>query len=279
MKSVSPSDAVVGLWLPCRTLIQREIVRFLRQRSRIIGALGTPLIFWLMVGGGLGRSFSLGASGGVTEGAASMTYMQYTFPGALAAILLFTSIFAMISIIDDRREGFMQGVLVAPVPRLAIVLGKVMGASILAIGQAAVFLLLAPTAGVPLSIESFLLTAAAMIPVAIAVTALGFWLAWIMDSTQGFHGIMNLLLMPMLVLSGAFFPPSGSAAVLRWITLVNPMTYSVALLRHAVFPGGSEAVGHVIDLWAALGVTVAFALLMIGISIFVAIRDSARAAQ
>lgn len=279
MNRASSSGPAPGLWLPCWTLVHREIVRFLRQRSRIIGALGTPLIFWLMVGGGLGRSFSLGASGEVGEGASSMTYMQYTFPGALAAILLFTSIFAMISIIDDRRDGFMQGVLVAPVPRLAIVLGKVIGASILAIGQAAVFLLLAPTARVPLSVESFLLTISAMVPVAIAVTALGFWLAWIMDSTQGFHGVMNLLLMPMLVLSGAFFPPAGSAAVLRWITLINPMTYAVALLRHAVFPGGSEAVGHTINLWTALGVTTAFAVVMIGISILVATRDTARAAQ
>ncbi len=262
-----------GLFWPCWTLTRREVVRFLRQRSRIIGALGTPLIFWLMVGGGLGKSFSVGGD------APDISYMEFTFPGALAAILLFTSIFSMISIIDDRREGFMQGVLVAPVSRLAIVLGKLIGASVLAVAQAGVFMLLAPTAGISLGVANLLATIAAMALVAVAVTGLGFWLAWLMESTQGFHAIMNVVLMPMLILSGAFFPLGGSSGIIRWITYANPMTYAVSLLRHSIYLGRTEPVESVAGPLVALVVTAVFAAAMVGASCRVASRETAKALQ
>ena len=130
-----------GLLLPALSLCQRELVRFLRQRNRIIGALATPIVFWLLIGGGMGRSFS---SSNVPGGG---SYLQYFFPGTVLMILLFTAIFSTISIIEDRREGFLQSVLVAPVSRQAIVLGKVLGGTILAFGQGLIFLLLAPLVG------------------------------------------------------------------------------------------------------------------------------------
>src|SRR6266516_4883906 len=125
--------------LAVTTLWRREIVRFLRQRNRIVGALGTPLVFWLLIGSGLGSSFrSSGFPGGER-------YLEYSFPGTLALILLFTSIFSTISIIEERQTGFLQSVLVAPVRRSAITLGKVLGSSSLALVQALIFLTLAPT--------------------------------------------------------------------------------------------------------------------------------------
>lgn len=256
-------------WLACRTLWERELVRFLRQRSRVVGALGTPLVFWLLAGGGLGRSF---APGGHGEPA---SYLAYTYPGAIAAILLFTSIFSMISIIDDRREGFLQGVLVSPAPRFAIVLGKVMGATTLGVLQAVLFLGLAPVAGVPLGVASALVSVGAMALVALGVSALGFWMAWRMDSTQGFHALMNLVLMPMLILSGAFFPAEGAAAPLRWIMAINPMTYGVALLRQALYLDADAPLdtGDVLP----LALTLVFAALMLAASIRVCTRDAMRA--
>ena len=262
-----------GFAAPTLTLARREIVRFIRQRSRIIGALGTPLVFWMIVGGGLGRSFSLG------EGGPDVGYMEYTFPGALAAILLFTAIFSMISIIDDRREGFMQSVLVAPISRLAVVLGKVGGASVLAVAQAALFLVLAPIADIRLGVVSVILAIAAMLLVSIAVAGLGFCIAWIMESTQGFHAIMNLVLMPMLILSGAFFPPGGSAVILRWLTYLNPMTYGVALLRHAIYFDRTEAMPSIVGAWTALGTTIVFTAAMLSLSMYVATRGTARTLQ
>src|SRR6185295_20188974 len=130
------------------SLCKRELVRFLRQRHRIVGALGTPIVFWLLLGMGMGRSFSgTGAPGGEN-------YLQFFFPGTLLMILLFTAIFSTISIIEDRREGFLQSVLVAPVSRLSMVLGKILGGTLLAVIQGLLFLLLGLTIGIPLT-QSF----------------------------------------------------------------------------------------------------------------------------
>src|SRR5438094_4387046 len=130
-------------WLAAVSLAWRELVRFLRQRNRVFGALGQPIIFWLLFSEGFRSTRELG-------------YLHF-FPGTLVMILLFTAIFSTISIIEDRREGFLQSVLVAPVGRESIVLGKVLGGTILAFGQGVIFLLLAPTVGIHLSIAKFVL--------------------------------------------------------------------------------------------------------------------------
>ena len=133
-----------ALVLPAWSLFRREIVRFLRQKGRVLGALGTPVLFWLVLGSGFGPSF---AGSGAGRGAG---YLTYFFPGMLLMVVLFTAIFSSISIIQDRNEGFLQGVLAAPVSRLAIVLGKVLGGAALGLGQGALLLALAPFAGLPL---------------------------------------------------------------------------------------------------------------------------------
>src|SRR4051812_17554620 len=208
-----------GLMLPSLSLCRRELVRFLRQRNRIIGALATPIVFWLLIGGGMGRSFQAqGLPGGGD-------YIKFFFPGTILMILLFTAIFSTISIIEDRREGFLQSVLVAPVSRMAIVLGKVLGGTALAFGQAFLFLLLAPTIGIYLTLSGILATSALMLVIAFALTGLGFCIAWRMSSTQGFHAIMNLFLMPMWFMSGALFPADGARGGLGWIMRINPLSY------------------------------------------------------
>lgn len=262
------------LWLACWTLWRREMVRFLRQRSRVIGALGTPVIFWLLMGAGLQKSLQVPGAG------ATMNYLEFSFPGAIAAILLFTAIFSTISLIDDRREGFLQGVLVAPVPRSAIALGKILGASTLAVGQAVIFLVLGPAAGIRLGFSAAAASICAMILLAFAVTSLGFWLAWRMDTTQGFHAVMNLFLLPMLVLSGAFFPAAGSAPWLRGVIAANPMTYGVSLLRHSLYFGRDASL---VSVGPAPGVALAisglFALLMFGLALWTVSRESAKVLQ
>ena len=128
-----------SLFLATWTLAKREVVRFLRQRSRVIGAIGQPIIFWILFGAGLSGSFQFG--GGDSAG---MSFQEYFLPGVAVLIVLFTSIFSSISVIQDRNEGFLQGVLVAPVPRSSIVLGKVLGGTVLALFQAFLFVVLAP---------------------------------------------------------------------------------------------------------------------------------------
>jgi ABC-2 type transport system permease protein len=237
------------LGLAAGSLCRRELVRFLRQRSRVTAALGTPLLMWLFIGAGLQRSFQPpGAANG--EG-----YMTYFFPGTLLLVVLFTAVFSTISIIEDRHAGFLQGVLAAPVSRGAIVLGKVLGGTILSLGQGALFLLLAPLAGIPLTPAGVLGALAVLFILAFALTGLGFVIAWRMDSVSGFHGVMNLLLLPMWMLSGAVFPLSGAHRWLGWLVRANPLSYGVSSLR--------QALGSRLDALApnavCLAVSVAFA--------------------
>src|SRR5204863_9810294 len=127
------------------TLWKREMVRFARQRSRVIGALGPPIVFWFLIGSGLGGSFRWAMLSGLDGGSAN--YLQYFFPGTITLIVLFTAIFSTISIIEDRHEGFLQSVLVAPVSRGSIVMGKILGGTALAFSQGLIFLCLAPWVG------------------------------------------------------------------------------------------------------------------------------------
>jgi ABC-2 type transport system permease protein len=256
--------AIYTLWL-------RDVVRFVRQRSRIVGALGSPVVFWLLIGSGLGRSFQSGPDAPLAGG-----YLEYFFPGTLALVLLFTAIFSTISIIEDRHEGFLQGVLVAPVPRASIALGKMLGGTTLALGQAALFLLLAPLARIPLGLDSLPALVMVVALVAFGLTGLGFLIAWHLDSTQGFHAVMNLFLIPMWILSSALFPAEGAAGWVRALMAVNPLTYGVAAIRTILYDGSSGAVG---DPTLAISVTIItiFAAAMLAAGVLSVARESRRA--
>ena len=249
------------LWLPAMSLAKRDVVRFLRQRSRVVGAFGTPVVFWLLLGCGLGGSFRMpGEDNGIN-------YLQYSFPGMMVLIVLFTSIFSTISVIEDRREGFLQAVLVSPSRRLAIVLGKVFGSTALALTQAALFLLLGPLVGIALTPVAAAATIAALTIVAVGLSALGLLLAWSMDSIQGFHAIMNLLLMPMWLLSGAFFPAAGASTWMAWIMAVNPLTYGVSCVRFTLALGSANETSV-----QAIGMPVLFTLAFAGVMLALCTR-------
>lgn len=251
-------DAASNFLLPAVTLWQRELVRFFRQPSRIIGALGTPLLFWILIGSGLGSSFRDTSSAAGDAG----HYLEYFFPGMLLLIVMFTSIFASFSLIQDRQEGFLQAVLVSPASRGSIVLGKIAGGATIALLQALLVTCLAPLIGIPMHLSTGFIVAGVVLLIALALTALGFALAWPMDSIQGFHGVMNLLLMPMWLLSGALFPASGASGWLRVIMQINPLTYGQHLLRWAFTPG-APVDGKV---YLSLAVTLAFTIITYGFS-------------
>ena len=217
------------LLLPIWTLAERELVRFFRQRTRLVGALGQPLLFWILFGAGLHGSFQPPA-----WAPRSMTYQEYFFPGVAVLIVMFTAIFSTISIIEDRREGFLQSVLVAPISPMVIVLGKVLGGTVLAFGQGLIFLALSPLIGFHYTLFSLLAALLMMFVMSFSLTALGFCIAWRMSSTQGFHAIMNLFLMPMWFLSGALFPANGAWVGLKWAIFCNPLSYGLAGLRRAM---------------------------------------------
>ena len=250
------------------TLWQREIVRFYRQRSRIVGALGSPIVFWVLLGSGFGRSFQPAAASSLING-----YLEYFYPGTLALIVLFTAIFSTVSIIEDRHEGFLQGVLAAPVSRVAIVAGKLMGAATLATLQAAVFLAVAPFAVPTITIISAIQVLGVLALLAIGLSGLGFLIAWHFDSIQGFHAVMNMGLMPLWILSGAAFPASGAAHWVQVLMTLNPLTYGVAALRHILSP---MALPHQPALLTSLVVIALFDVVALCASVILVRRDTAR---
>jgi len=244
----------MALLKPTIVLWWRELTRFRRQRSRWVGALGTPLIFWLVIGSGIGASFRP-PSTGETE----IHYLEYFYPGTLLLVVLFTAIFSTFSVIEDRREGFLQSVLVAPVSRVAIVLGKVLGGTTVALLQGVLLVLLAPLVGFHVGPLSALLLVAVLFAVAFWLTAAGFALAWQIDSSAGFHSIMNLILVPLWLLSGSLFPASGASVWVRWIMAANPLTYGLALLRRGLYWGQLDPGGEFPSLAVSTLVTTACA--------------------
>jgi len=201
-----------NFWLPVATLWQRELIRFWRQKSRVLGVVASPLVFWLLIGYGSNN-------------------LQQFFAGALVLTILFSAIFSTISIIEDRREGFLLSMLVSPASRTSMVLGKILGASTLAWIQGLIFLAFAPLAGISIGLADLLALIGAVFLVSFTLTGLGFVIAWRMNSTQGFHAIMNLLLVPMWMVSGSLFPMATAHGWIKAIMWVNPLTYSISLLN------------------------------------------------
>lgn len=255
-----------NLFNAVRVLHYREWIRFLRSPGRIIGAIGAPLIFWVLLGSGMNTSFqsqTLSPGGG---------YLEYFFPGMLAMVVFFTSIFASISLIEDRREGFLQMVLVTGTPRSAIVLGKVLGSATLATAQATLLLVMLPIMGVMPAWQGVLLSVVVIFVMSFTLSALGFLCAWRFNSVQSFHSVMNLLLFPMWLLSGALFPALGASPWIRWVMAINPLTYGVLPLRNALYTG---AMYHTLgeSFWICMVVLTGFSLCFLGGSTFLVIRN------
>jgi ABC-2 type transport system permease protein len=255
--------------LPALSLWWREIIRFYRQRSRVVGVIISPLLFWIVIGSGFGTSFRAGNAAGQQH------YLDYFFPGALIMIVLFTSIFTMMSVIEDRKEGFLLSVLVAPVRRSAIVLGKVLGGSTLAAIQGLIFLIFAPAVGVHIGLPQLGLVIVTVFLVSFCLTALGFAIAWPMDSTQAFHAIINLFLIPLWLLSGSLFPLSGASGWLRLLMRLNPLTYGVEALRGLLYPGTASADFPVMQ---SLLVLTIFTAIIFGIAFLMANRRTTKPA-
>lgn len=246
-----------------RALAWREIAKFVRDRSRLVGALLQPLGLWLLLGLGFQGTFQMPG--------ADVGYVEFLFPGIIAMVLLFTAIFSTISIVEERRAGFLQAVLVAPTSRMALVLGITLGGTLLATAEAFLFLLLMPVIGFQFTAWGLTLALLICFLTGLAFTALGFAVAWRMESTRGYHTVMNLVLLPLWGLSGAPFPIEGAAPLLQWVMTLNPVSYAVAGLRQALYwPEAAPAAFASPAL--CLAVTTLFTALMLALAVYTARR-------
>jgi len=231
-----------GIW-------RRELIRFVREKSRIASSLAAPLLWLVVLGGGL-QMVRIPVGG---------NYQAFLYPGIIGMTILFTSVFTGISVIWDREFGFLKEMLVAPVARWSIVLGKAMGGATAALIQALILLPLAPLVGVELSLVRVPLLVVMMIVIAIGLTSTGLLIASLMGSMEGFNLIMGFAIQPMFFLSGALFPLTGAPEWLKAISYINPFTYSVDVLRWLVFP---EFV-TLIPVTMELAIVAGFALAMV----------------
>ena len=220
---MSFTQAFWGMWALC----QREFIRFLRQRSRLVGAFLSPLLFWLLLGFGIDGASNSSAVGGAGN------FKQFFIPGMMVLGVVFTAIYSAISLIEDKNTGFLQGVLVSPLPRWSLVLSKILGASFIALFQGLLLLPLSYLSGLQLSPLDFLLCLVLFFFIAFFVASLALHFGWKIESVAGFHGIMNTVLMPMWFLSGATFPIKSGP--LFFISRLNPLTYAVNSFQEILF--------------------------------------------
>ncbi len=249
------------------TIWLRDLIRFSRDRSRLASSLGQPLLFLLLFGGGF--------SAVVSElGAGELDYTQFLFPGILAMTVLFTAVFSAVSVVWDREFGFLKEVMVAPVSRIAVAVGKVAGGSTVALLQGLIIMALGPVLGIGFSFGQVVLIFGILLLLAVMMTSFGLLLASRQQSMEGFHMMMNFVLLPMFFLSGAFFPLRGVPAWMYLLATADPVTYGVDPLRQIVLRGEISQAAlqtialHPVGVNAVLMLVFALAFLLPGVWLF-----------
>jgi ABC-2 type transport system permease protein len=245
-------------------LARREWLRLFRQPPRVVAALGTALMLWLVVGGGLGGSMQVASTGPAADALGQIPYSLYLVPGVMTVVAMFASIFSNISVIEDRREGFLQGILVAPVPHASIAAGIIVGGSTVAGAQAALMLPLAWLAGASVDLPRALLALVGVLLAAISLQSLGLAFAWRCRDAGSFHAVMNLLFMPLWLLSDAFFPVRGAAEPLATIIRWNPLSWCGSVVRDALI--GSQGLPWPALIGAAFFAALAFAAAVLAVA-------------
>lgn len=244
---------------------RRDIIRLFRMPARLISGFAQPLLFLFVLGAGLE-----GAIG--SRGAAGVDYQEYLFPGILAMSVLTSSLFSAMAIVWDREFGFMREMLVAPVSRSTLVIGKALGGGSVSVMQGLVLVVAAPAVGVSFTVTSFFEMLGFLLVLAFSLTAFGMVIASRMQRMESFQMVMALVMQPMLFLSGAIFPLVSLPDWLGVITRLNPATYGVDAIRRVVLPGTTEleVLGGTMPLWGDALVTLGFgvAMLLLAVRLF-----------
>jgi ABC-2 type transport system permease protein len=238
-------SAIYILWL-------RELKRYLRSRVQLVASLGQPLLYLLALGFGLGPVFQRAGNG---------SYLQFMAPGVIGMTVLFSSIFSGLGLLWDRQFGFLKETLVAPVPRIQIMIGRTLGGATVAVMQGLLVSVVCVIAGFrPVNLATVPLALVFMILIAVVFSALGVAIGSSLQDMQGMQLIMNFLVLPIFFLSGALFPLTGLPRVMTWVTSVDPLSYGIDGMRSVLL--GRAHYGAVIDLQVL--VSVACVLLVFG---------------
>jgi len=248
------------------TIWYRDILRFWHDKMRMAGSITFPLLFLFVFGSGLSaRMGSLGPG---------IDFVQFIFPGIIGMTVLMSSFMAGVSVVWDREFGFLKEVLVAPISRASVAIGKTLGAATVALFQGMIILLLAPLIGVSFSAWTILALLPLMLLLAVSMGSLGILLATRIRSMEAFQAVMQMLMFPMVFLSGVFFPLEGLPSWMNVIVKLNPATYGIAPIRQVVLgttPGSAFAInlfGHTLSLWENITLLAVFGAVMILLAIW-----------
>ncbi len=211
-------------------IVLREFKRFFRQRGRLVTTIVRPLLWLFIVGAGFNR---------LVDVSDDVTYIQFILPGVVGMTILFSSVFSTISVVWDREFGFLREMLVAPVSRVTIVMGKLASGTALSVFQGAVILLVAPFIDIELRVMSFFYMVLLMTLLSLAITAFGLFVASFLTSLEGFNVIMNFIVLPMFFLSGALYPVGSLPLPLKALTFINPLCFGIDSFKHVLLATGA----------------------------------------
>jgi len=239
---------------PIYVICVREFTKFFREKSRLLGTLARPVLWLFVVGNGMNS---------LIRPHVGFSYLQFIFPGMIGMTILFSSIFSSISIVWDREFGFMKEMLVAPISRVSIVIGKAISGTLISVAQAIIILVLTPFLGIHLTLAQFTEVVLVALLVSFSITSLGILIAARLTSFDGFNIIMNFLVMPMLFLSGAMYPVTSMPPALRHLTQINPLTYGVDAFKHVLLRSATPPLGPEFPLALDLFIVTAISAVML----------------
>ncbi|ENH96779.1 ABC-2 type transporter [Gracilibacillus halophilus YIM-C55.5] len=217
-------EGIFAIW-------QRDLLKFFRDRARLFGSFTMPILFLLIFGGGMSGSMETMMASNMPEGGEGFNYVEFVFPGIVSMTLLMTSIFSAMSVIEDKDFGYMKEILVSPISRVHIAVGKMFGAATVATIQGMILFLLIPLLGLSYQLTALIQVIPFMFLLACALSALGLLFASFIRSTQGFQLTVQILVMPMIFLSGALFPVNNMPTWMDIIVKINPVTYGVDVMK------------------------------------------------
>jgi len=243
------------------TIWYRDILRFWYDKMRLVGSITFPLLFLFVFGSGLSARMGFLAPG--------IDFTHFMFPGIIGMTVLMSSFMAGMSVVWDREFGFLKEVLVAPISRASVAVGKTLGSATVALFQGILILLFAPLIGVSLSVETVLALLPLMLLLSVSMSSLGILLATRIRSMEAFQAVMQMLMFPMVFLSGVFFPLQGLPVWMDVLVTINPATYGIAPIRQVMLGASPDSpftiklLGHTMSLWDNITVLAVFGVIMI----------------
>ncbi len=214
------------IFLPIYVITLRDLKKFFRQKSRLIGMIARPLTWLFLIGTGLNQ---------VIKGGLGVSYIQFILPGILGMTILFSAMFSSISIVWDREFGFMKEILVTPVSRLSVAFGKIVSGMLVSTIQGIIIMAAAPFIGIRFTVYEALLLIVFVMVVSMCIAAIGVFIASMIKSFESFNIIMNFIVMPMFFLSGAMYPISVLPKFMRYLMYLNPLSYGIDSFKHVMF--------------------------------------------